>query len=57
MPLIFNTVVPPLMALTSNLSGPFYLAQVRMTWSPRSHFDYLFALYYVIYIYELIIIG
>jgi hypothetical protein len=37
-------------------SGPFYLAQVRMTRSPRLHFDHSFALYYIIYAYKLIII-
>ena len=38
-------------------SGPFYLAQVRMTRSPRLHFDHSFALYYIIYAYKLIING
>jgi hypothetical protein len=32
------------------------LAQVRITRSPRLHFDYSFALYYIIYAYKLIII-
>jgi hypothetical protein len=32
------------------LSGPFYLAQGRMTRSPRLHFNYSFALYYI-YLY------
>ena len=35
----------------------FYLEQVRMTRSPRLHFDHSFALYYIIYAYKLIIIG
>jgi hypothetical protein len=30
-------------------SGPFYLVQVRMTQSPKLHFDHSFALYYIIY--------
>jgi hypothetical protein len=38
-------------------SGLFYLAQVRMTRSPRLHFDHPFALYYIIHAYKLIIIG
>ena len=35
----------------------FYLAQVRMTRSPRLHFDHSFALHYIIYVYKLIIFG
>jgi hypothetical protein len=38
-------------------SGLFYLAQVRMTRSPKLHFNHPFALYYIIYAYKLIIIG
>jgi hypothetical protein len=38
-------------------SGPFYLAQVRMTQSPRLHFDHSFALYYIIYTCKIIITG
>ena len=34
-----------------------YLAHVRMTHSPRLHFDHSFTLYYIIYTYKLIIIG
>jgi hypothetical protein len=30
-------------------SGPFYLAQVRITRSPRLYFDHSFALYYISY--------
>jgi hypothetical protein len=38
-------------------SGSFHMAQVRMTRSPRLHFDHSFALYYIIYAYKLTIIG
>jgi len=44
-------------ALLCTPSGPFYLAQVRMTRSSRLHFDHSFTLYYIIYAYKLIIIG
>jgi hypothetical protein len=32
-------------------SGPFYLVQIRMTQSPRLHFDHYIILYYIILYY------